>query len=128
MFRDQLKAVMSAQGLSQAELSRLTGIGKPSISQYLNGTNKPTQKRQRVIAEALGLPGDYFSEDLPEAETETATELTVTMAARLMGKSRKFVEQGLQQGTCPFGYAVKMGKWCYYISPYQFTKYTGIEL
>lgn len=125
-FKVKLNNAMHERGMTQADLSRITGIGKPSISQYCHGTNKPTLARRRTIAEALGMHPEYFEEVTPEPEEKP--ELTVATAARLMGKSKRFLELGLQQGTCPFGYAVKMDRWCYYISPHLFKQYTGIEV
>lgn len=56
--------------------------------------------------------------------------LTVEHAAWLMGKSVKFVQQGLQQKVLPIGTAVEIDHhtWDYYISPKLFSDYTGITL
>lgn len=56
--------------------------------------------------------------------------LTVEHAAWLMGKSVKFVQQGLQQKVLPIGAAVEIDHcvWDYYISPKLFSDYTGITL
>lgn len=56
--------------------------------------------------------------------------LTVEHAAWLMGKSVKFVQQGLQQKVLPIGAAVELDHyvWDYYISPKLFSDYTGIAL
>lgn len=52
--------------------------------------------------------------------------LTVSEAARVMGKSNQFVRLALQQGLFPFGTAVKMSsKYTYYINPKQFWEYVG---
>lgn len=55
---------------------------------------------------------------------------TVEHAAYLMGKSVKFVQQGLQQKVLLIGAAVELGHyvWDYYISPKLFSDYTGIVL
>ena len=57
-----------------------------------------------------------------------AARLSVEDAAKLMGVTGQFIRVGLQQGIFPFGYAVKRGRWSYYISPIKFTEYTGIEI
>lgn len=52
--------------------------------------------------------------------------LSVSDAARLMGKSNQFVRLGLQKGLLPFGTAVKTSsKYTYYISPKLFFEYVG---
>ena len=45
-----------------------------------------------------------------------------------MGKSIQFVAKGLQDGVFPWGYAVKMKDWSYFISSVKFTEYTGIKV
>ena len=42
-FGEKLKVLMRDQGLTQSELSALTGVGKSSISQYLSGKNEPAK-------------------------------------------------------------------------------------
>lgn len=130
MFKDKLKQALDDAGMNAAGLSAATGIGRSSISQYLSGKNEPTDKRKKVIAEALNLPADYFQrEEVKETITDETPNLPVATAARLMGKTREFIYQGLRDGVFPWGYAVKMGtKWSYYISPVAFTKYTGLAV
>ncbi len=125
MFADELRKAMREKGISQVELSTLTGIPKSGISQYLSGKNEPPTERKERIAAALELPEDYFLEARTEIEITPVTEpnLPVEKAAKLMGKSKEFVYQGLQAGVFPWGYAVKMGShWSYYISAVRFKK------
>lgn len=42
--------------------------------------------------------------------------LTITEAADLMGIPPQLLRMGLQQGRFPFGVAVKMKRWAYYIN------------
>lgn len=132
-FSEQLRQLMSELKLSQADISKLTGIGKSSISQYISGKNEPTKKRQRDIAQALGVADDYFIEPtLPlttgETPPGTVINLPLGVAATLMGKSKAWVAQGLQDGVFPWGYAVKLKTWSYFISSVKFTEFTGIEV
>lgn len=129
-FAQKLKGLMEELGLTQTKLSELTGIGKPSISQYLSGRNEPTAERKKKMARTLGVPEDYFGifPDLEEVQQEEVVNVPVTLAAKLMGKSIGWVTQGLQDGVFPWGYAVKMGKWSYFISSVKFTEYTGIPV
>lgn len=129
-FSEQLRQLMSELKLSQADISKLTGIGKSSISQYISGKNEPTKKRQRDIAQALGVADDYFSQPFTTAEISSGTvvNLPLCVAATLMGKSKAWVAQGLQDGVFPWGYAVKLKTWSYFISSVKFTEFTGIEV
>ena len=57
-------------------------------------------------------------------------KVSIEEAASLMGVSQQYVRIGIQQGILPFGVAVRVGggRYTYYISPKQFTEFTGIEV
>ena len=130
MFSKQLKELMEAKGVSQAALSRSTGINKGSISQYLSGIHEPNDKRKRQIAVALGEDENFFQHsEVRQSTSVKGNNMSPRTAARLMGKSLRFVYQGLQDGIFPWGYGVKLdSEWSYYISPVMFSRYTGIEV
>ncbi len=129
-FASKFRQLISELDLSQAQVAAMTGIGASSISQYLSGRNEPYKERQKEIARALGVQEDYFRELLPEAivQESSVINVPVSLAAKLMRKSKPWVEQGLQDGRFPWGYAVKRKKWSYWISSVKFTEYTGIEV
>jgi len=55
-YARRLKLAMSEAGLSQKDLSARTGIGKSSLSQYMNGLNWPDDNRKvGQIAEILNV-------------------------------------------------------------------------
>lgn len=55
--------------------------------------------------------------------------LSVATAASLLGASEQFVRTGLQQGSLPFGMAVKMSnRWTYVITRQKFEETTGIKV
>lgn len=127
---EKLKALMGELDLSQSKLSDLTGIGKSSISQYLSGKNEPSKDRKKEIARKLGVQEDYFDtfETAATVQHDGVFNLPVTLAAKLMGKSKEWVKQGLRDGVFPWGYAVKLTNWSYFISSVKFTEYTGIKV
>lgn len=129
-FADKLKNLMKELDLTQSKLSDLTGIGKSSISQYLSGKNEPSKDRKQEIARALGVQDNYFEMFEPAAtvQHDGVVNLPVTLAAKLMKKSKEWVMQGLRDGVFPWGYAVKLTNWSYFISSVKFTEYTGIEV
>ena len=63
-----------------------------------------------------------------EITQDDCVNVPVPVAAALMGKSRAWVMQGLQDGVFPWGYAVRMKKWSYFISSVKFTEHTGIPV
>ncbi|HAR4347490.1 TPA: helix-turn-helix domain-containing protein [Staphylococcus aureus] len=55
IFKDRLKQIMSERKISQSELSRRTGIGRNSISDYLNGKYEAKQDKVFELAKALNV-------------------------------------------------------------------------
>ncbi|HDJ5527313.1 TPA: helix-turn-helix domain-containing protein [Staphylococcus aureus] len=54
-FKDRLKQIMSERKISQSDLSRRTGIGRNSISDYLNGKYEAKQDKVFELAKALNV-------------------------------------------------------------------------
>ena len=52
-FPSRLKEGLVRANMTQIDLSKITGISKSAISQYLSGAFKPKQDRTFVIARAL---------------------------------------------------------------------------
>lgn len=129
-FAEKLKRLMKELGLTQSKLSDLTGISKPNISQYIKGKHEPSKERKKEIARALGVQEDYFETFLPGVaiNCDEIINLPVALAAKLMHKSKNFVEDGLQQGRFPWGYGVKMKEWSYWINSKRFSEIEGIEI
>ena len=128
MFKENLKTLMEQRGITQAELSKMTGIGKPSISQYLSGKNVPSPKNLKIIADALKSPVDFFTlatKKVNPPKPVTLKNVSIEEAASRMGKSKQFIRVALQSGIAPFGFAVKVSgdKWSYHISPMRFESY-----
>lgn len=55
------------------------------------------------------------------------SSISVPEAAAVLGVTPQFLRLGLQQEKFPFGVAVKMRRWAYYINPVEFWKYIGEE-
>lgn len=129
-FANKLKGLMEELDLTQAKVSDLTGIGRSSISQYVSGKNEPSKKRRKEIARSLGVQDNYFEEYDPVATVQynSTVNLPVELVAKLMKKSPRFVRRGLQDGVFPWGYAVKLEHWSYFISSVKFTECTGIQI
>lgn len=122
-FGQKLKSLMQERTLTTKQVCDLCEISPQSLSQYLNGHNEPSSARMTRMGEALGV--DFAGMD-PTQTFDPETTLTVDQVAKLMGKSREFVMTGLQDGVFPWGYAVKMGRWSYWISRVKFEEMTGV--
>lgn len=130
-FADKLKKLMKDLEISQSKISQLTGYGKSSVSQWVSGKNEPSAEKKKEIALALGVPKDYFDEFEAGAtlQNNPVFNLPVHVAARLMGKSIGFVQDGLRDQRFPWGYAVKMStRWSYWINSKRFSKIEEIDL
>lgn len=70
-FKSRLAVVMEEKNIKAAELSRLTGISKPRLSQYKNGVYVPKADAICAIARALGVSETYLlgTTDIPEARS-----------------------------------------------------------
>ena len=54
-FIERLNSILQNRNLSQADLSKMTGIRSSSISDWLNGKYEPKQDKISIIAEALNV-------------------------------------------------------------------------
>lgn len=62
----RLRIALDASGLTQTELSKLTGITKPSISTYLSGKYEPKQANVFTLAETLDVSPEWLmGRDVP---------------------------------------------------------------
>ena len=133
-FSQKLKYILSEQNISQAELSRLTGINKSSICQYLSGKNIPSNKRQGVIATAIGMPEDYFGNENfkePSIPYPKIPRLTLTETAGIMGVSQRALALAIQQGMYSWAQALpgrNKKRPIYFINAITFAKAQGIDL
>ena len=132
MFADNMRKQMAVHGITQSELSKRTGIGRSSISQYLSGKNEPTAERKIVIAEAIGcrvVDLDAMETMSFPVDTDSKMKrLSVDQAARMLGMNHETVRKGLRQGVFPWGYAIHTseGRWSYFINAKKFADVEGL--
>ena len=107
MFCQKLKTALDSSGLSRREITERTGIPAASLSQYIHGRNVPAAEKRRQLAQVLGVPEDYFEDDVDRIPTmvRPSTVMTVKEAADRLGVTRKIVEDGLRAKIFPWGYA-----------------------
>ena len=132
-FSEKLRAVMKERNINQIQLAGLTGKCKATVSQWLSGKQTPTEDGQTRIAQAMGLPEDYFwKEDSVihlVKKAGTVEKLLPKDAARLLGISVRSVSLGLQQGVFPWGYGIHTERsWVYFINARRFAEIEGIDL
>ena len=76
------------------------------------------------------IPKDLFRRKtgIDPEDPGTVYNLEVKTAARLLGKSERFIRTGLAEGRFPWGYAVHMNNWSAWISSKRFSEETGVQL
>lgn len=60
-FSIRLSKIMGEKGISQRELSEISGINETRISNYVIGRQIPRVARMCWIAQCLKVPAEYFS-------------------------------------------------------------------
>lgn len=126
-FSDRLSKAMINANIDQGALSKMTGISRSGISQYLSGKNEPGKAKKVALANALSVSIEWLDGVKQEIRkgVDLSVRIPVETAAKMMGVSKKFIRVGLQQGILPFGFAIKIsgGKFTYYISPKKLAEY-----
>ncbi len=60
IFKTQLRELLRSRGMTAADLSRVTGIPKQSISDWLAGVTPRDLKRLKKVAEFFGVTVDHI--------------------------------------------------------------------
>lgn len=103
-FIKRLNSILQKRNLSQADLSKMTGIRSSSISDWLNGKYEPKQDKISIIADALNIspvwligyddaasqPESYYVD--PEA-AEFAEYLRTRPGARMLFSAAKDISK-----------------------------------
>ena len=59
-FQYRLQKVIAERGITASELSRLSGVGKSDISNYINGVYVAKQDKCYLLARALGVDAGWL--------------------------------------------------------------------
>ncbi|MGL5886592.1 MAG: S24 family peptidase [Leuconostoc suionicum] len=82
-FNSRLKIAMEYKNIKPAELSKITGIGKSSISQWLSGKYSAKQDKIFIVAKALNVnPSWLIGADVPMND-ETVLDRIYNLANKL---------------------------------------------
>lgn len=95
----RIKKALSDNNITAQELANKTGINKASISQYVNGTNRPSNVNAHKMSSVLNVSELYLMGfDVPEEEPTKEEALTPLMAEYIAMLTRnvqlqKFVDK-----------------------------------
>ena len=84
-FQYRLLKTLNERGMTASELSRLSGIGKSDISNYLNGKYLAKQDKVYLLAKALNVdPGWLITGVEPRKKPPEEAEVPKTAEARIL--------------------------------------------
>ena len=101
-FRHRLKQSIEKKGISASELSRISGVGKSDISNYLKGIYVAKQDKCYLLAKALNVdPGWLMTGYEPSNRTDSDLNQMDAVKVLVRGLSKLTPEQ-LEQATAMF--------------------------
>ena len=110
-FNENLKSAMQEAKLTQAELVRLTGVPKGTLSQYLSGRMEPKADRVSLFEKALGVPDGYLLKEqdkqLLEIQSSYIHRISLKELAERIGVSSQNLAEAARNGDLPGLYACK---------------------
>ena len=87
---DRLASILLERGLKPVDLHVLTGISKPSISQYMSGAVKPKQDRIYMMAKALDVDAVWLmGYDVPKKTIKVSASFDT--ARKIIPKAKNIV-------------------------------------
>jgi transcriptional regulator with XRE-family HTH domain len=89
---------MGRAGISQSELSRLAGVSRASVSQYLSARNRPRGRAVERLAEALGVDGAWLEGRAEGQPAAGPRVLRPWQAAKVLGTNPDSVRIRMQKG------------------------------
>lgn len=99
-FKLKLNKLMKENRISQADLSRVTGIPTSLISNYVTGKKSPALSNAKIISDALGVSMDelagnmsHFDERLTEEEKEL-----IELYRNATGRAKELARMALDAG------------------------------
>ena len=91
---NRIKEGLKLRGMSQSELSKITNIGKSSISQYISGDYEPKQQNIFLIAKALNVNESWLMGNDVKLDRVIETTSLSLNERNLIKKYNKLDEKG----------------------------------
>lgn len=76
---EKFEQLMREKGVTPADVSKATGIGKSSLTGWKNGSYTPKADKLYAISKYFGVPMDFFFDE--EAANRIAEMLAITRKA-----------------------------------------------
>lgn len=62
-LQDRITKARTHAGLNQSELAQKMGLSRNTLGRWESGANTPTEKNLQALAEATGVPVEWFYQD-----------------------------------------------------------------
>lgn len=89
-LQDRIRKAREHAGLKQEELAQAIGSTRQTLGRWENGSHTPTEKNLAALAEATGVPMEWFYQD------DTAPSLTGSPSLLPPGSTVTWTPEGLQ--------------------------------
>ena len=98
-FGRRLQGLLLSKGWNQSELARRAGIGRDSVSTYVNGKTFPTPLALKALADALGLsPEELLPNSMMNAMDDEHPAVELRQAVGHPGKAWLRVNRAMSFG------------------------------
>lgn len=96
-FQHRLRQAITDRNITASELSRISGVGKSDISNYLNGVYVAKQDKCYMLAKALNVdPGWLMTGDAPAADPDAQFSRFITSYNSLPPAGKDYLQQQLR--------------------------------
>lgn len=83
-FRYRLLKILNERGMNASDLSRLSGVGKSDLSNYINGKYLPKQDKVYLLATALDVDPGWLMTGVEPTKPPEEVEVPITLEARIL--------------------------------------------
>ena len=132
LFEERLREAMQKSNINQSELSRLAGVSKGSVSQYLSNKHEPKREVIEKFAEILGVGAAWLIGNSDDPLSVTRYILRPHQAAKVLGSNNQSVRVRMQRDSFspPIGTACKISgnKYTYEIYPEKLAAFLNITV
>lgn len=72
-LQDRITKARTHAGLNKGELAKKMGLSVNTLGRWESGANTPTEKNLQALAEATGVPVEWFYQDETAQPSQTTT-------------------------------------------------------
>lgn len=73
-LQDRITKARTHAGLNQSELAQKMGLSRNTLGRWESGFNTPTEKNLQALAEATGVPVEWFYQDQTTQAPQSAPQ------------------------------------------------------